>query len=222
MSRTKCAGLLLSYLQSLSRFDAVFDRQWLTSARTSEPIELNHRSIDALLKKGIHKTDFYPGHPPEPIRELGFSATLYSDGYSRASLQAHCGAYTPHVRNSLILSLPNATADGKRIFHPKSLVRLIEMSTDVWDPDTGQVWSHQLSEKIGETINDFQVGWMTYVASRLGPLPELDNRFDVHPIKDLGSIVVATSQRFNINNKHHVMRVSEVAKAFNPLTGSVS
>ncbi len=215
-SRRTCADRLLKFLKRLRHIDPVFKSNWFGAGERPEdprnkPVVLDSAALDSVLKKGIHKTDYVPGSLPTPIRDLGFSVCLVSDGYHRVSLWIQCGGHTKLVDNSIIIQLPNSGVAGGRVFSIPTLTRIFDLIVHCWNPDVGQVWSSQMSDAIGESNDDLQVGWLTYVASRTIALPTLDSRFQRVPIGRVGHVFVATKQRFNVDHENHVARLKHLS-----------
>lgn len=219
-SRRSCADRISRFIVSLQDIAPIFRANWFLAGEQPDdprnrPVKLSKVSLDSVLKKGTFKTDPAIGHPRVPIRDLGFSVWLASDGYQRVLLQVHCGAYTKFVHNSLNLSMPDTGVAGNQVFRVSALTELFRQVIDCWDPDVGQVWSVQLSDAIEEQPGDLQAGWLTYVAHRVKQLPKLDKRFHKVRVRNVGEIVMATKQRFNIDNPYHVNRVKSLARILN-------
>jgi hypothetical protein len=89
-------------------------------------------TVLATLAKGANHTDM----PRRPIPELGWRMGLWSGGPDEEcySVDFHCGAYSDHVRNSVVMDLPHA--GPLRI--DASLERALkayEALVEIWIPD---------------------------------------------------------------------------------------
>ena len=89
-------------------------------------------TVLATFAKSANHTDI----PRRPIPELGWGMGLWSGGTDDEcySVDFHCGAYSTHVGNSVVMNLPSA---GRlRIgVAPDRALKAYEALVEIWDPD---------------------------------------------------------------------------------------
>lgn len=55
-----------------------------------------------------------------------------------------------------------------------------------------------------------QIGWVTYLAHRLGVVPPLPAPVRIEPVEDKGTLIVLTPERFTASNPEHVALAERV------------
>lgn len=90
----------------------------------------------------------------QPIPELGFAFAAWNG--AEASLSAQIGAWSPYVRNAVVLNL----GSGVRLGEDSSRA-LLEALVRAFDPDHAVVTSHEHLAKAGVT-NPWEAGLFTY------------------------------------------------------------
>jgi hypothetical protein len=92
-----------------------------------------------------------------------------------------------------------------------------------WDPNWARVSTFQTRQAIyPELYQGVEVGWLTYLSNRYGPLPKLPDDCEVTRIEGLGSLIVIKGiDRLTASNPAHVeamRRLSEALKGAGLLT----
>jgi hypothetical protein len=113
------------------------------------------------------------------------------------------------------MDLPSGDATGRRVLRTKVLADLLQITVKCWDPDVGQVWSHELSDALEIPDDGIDVGWLTYVANRIRRIPSLSSPIRILSVAELGKIVLATHQPFCTQDHEHLQAAKSIAVALN-------
>ena len=152
------------------------------------------------------------------IEELGYSMALWNP--QQVIIRFHCAAY-PGVPampypNGCVLDLPYAdTAVGARILRETKLRSVLEAIVRCLDPDWGRVSTFHVHKAIHPMPDaGFNVGWLTYIADRYAPLPQLPEQYAVSRVGELGSLIVIKGiERLTASNPEHVAMVQQLSEA---------
>jgi hypothetical protein len=118
----KALGYERYFLPGRSRRDAL-----------KRELSVTPEAVLATLAKGVNRADI---PPRRPIPELGWSMRLWSGGPDDEcySVSFHCGAYSDHVGNSVVMKRPHA--GPLRIdASPERALKAYEALVDIWSPD---------------------------------------------------------------------------------------
>lgn len=138
--------------------------------------------IIAILEKGRNRRDI--GN--EVIEDLGFRIGLWNGAIDQdlsSSLGVHCGAYGPHVGNSVTLSLPAAIVCR---LGAEKIEYLLSLTCEIWQPEWAGVMSKQAMQARNFSGRRPFVDWMVYVPRTIHVVPPFAT---VMPVQGLGSIV---------------------------------
>ena len=134
--------------------------QWFTKGRaaqtTRSPVSASSSGILPFLKTNNRDTD------GSAIADLGFSLNLWNG--SSMSLSITCGAFSPAIRNSVVLSLPATAELGAEDL--ANMRALLDAVIDVWAPDVAVATSSQLIAEMGGGMPWQTRGWLNYSRSK--------------------------------------------------------
>ncbi|NPC69991.1 hypothetical protein HPP05_09575 [Corallococcus exiguus] len=160
-------------------------------------------ALTEAFRRGVNRE---PGGPP--IEDLGFRVGAYNDGTGQdfASVNMKCGSYAEfRIANSCVLSLPAKGANAERIFTASVLIEVVRSMALAWEPDWAVAMSRthrELDDADGKS--DMWLGWVTYLARQRGTVPPLPAPVRIEPVKDKGTLIILTPERFTASNPEHV------------------
>lgn len=155
-TKERCAQRVAAFfgrIQSRPGLGEWFTKGKSAKAAAKSPIPSNTEGVLPFLKTNNRDTD------GSAIAELGFNLNLWNG--SSISLAVTCGAFSPAIRNSVVLNLPETTELGAQDI--ASMRSLLEVFVDVWDPDQAVVTSPQLIAAKGGGMPWQTKGWLNYV-----------------------------------------------------------
>nr|WP_233583485.1 immunity 52 family protein [Corallococcus sp. CA053C] len=77
--------------------------------------------------------------------------------------------------------------------------------TLAWEPDWAFATSSAYEQQHREPDSaPFSLGWITYLSHRIGSVPPLPAPVHIEPVKDRGTLIVLTSERFTVANPEHI------------------
>jgi hypothetical protein len=220
-----CAGRLVHMLVGLAKANPAFGR-WNKKAKTraaanrpawAMPPDLTE--LTAVFEKGRRFKDV----PPDPWPEMGYVVSAWNgcDGSRGTSFQIFCGVYADWIPfpNHLELPLKPPSLDNAGLVNSIVLKRTLLSVATAWEPDYAVVlgtgyWEHLFGD--GEYAN-FRSGWMTYLApryaARIAPPPAAI----AEPVANGGLLLLATEERFSMDNPDHVAVADAIQAALAPL-----
>jgi len=158
--------------QCARRIAAFFDRiatlpelsQWFTKAKSAKaasklPVPVTAEGIESYLKTNNRDVD------GSAIAELGFNLNLWNGG--SATLSITCGAFSPAIRNSVVVNLPPTAEVGEDAL--AMLRSLLDACIDAWEPANAVATSPQLMTQEGGGMPWQTRGWLNY--SKGGAVP---------------------------------------------------
>ena len=157
-TKEQCARRVADFLTRIESHPST--SQWFPkgkSARVSTrvPVLVTLEGVLPFLRTNNRDSD------GSAIEELGFNLGLWNG--SSVGLTITCGAFSPTIRNCVVLSLP-ATADvGADDIAP--LRALLEAVIAVWEPDNAVLTSHRLIAMNGGGMPWQTRGWLNYCKS---------------------------------------------------------
>lgn len=151
-SREAVATRLVHFLSALA-IESDSLSTWFLKGRTKAsartPLELDMDAVASVLKVNRRDVD------GDVMSELGFSLGIWNGG--TASVAATVGAYSPYIRNSVVLSFIDTPADKSA----KDWRRFLDAAVRDLDPDHAVVTSNEHLMQRG-TANPWEAGWFTY------------------------------------------------------------
>lgn len=211
----QCAQRAHTLLHHLEPLDESFAR-WFPPTRSHrhapQPISRDVGALQALFSQGRTQND-----EGAVIEDLGFHISLDNGMWpgSRqrefAWLRFKAGSYADHVPNTCLLSPPSAGEPRERLVQASLFANILRAMVLAWEPERCIATSHAHRELVSErgTVGTF-VGWIMYFPDKLGPLPPLPHPVQVEHVKDRGSLLILTPERFTASNPEHVALAARV------------
>lgn len=162
----QCADRLSRCLVGLASdselLDAWFPKANRRSKATGAPVSVDSSALAALFRSGQNRRDA----DGSPIAELGLSVALWNGDFKRAvGLSVKCGAWSPVVPNSFVLSLPAADDGGSELYQPETARTMMRAVIASWEPEWATWTSHALREVQQPEPGAPVLGWATYLSS---------------------------------------------------------
>lgn len=136
----ECVDICLSTLSCLRNagYPAFFRLGRSRREGLRHPIEESRAAFRVLLAKGINRTDI----GRHPIPHLGFRLGAWSGGSDEESytLSIHCGCYSEHVSNVVLLQLPPA-GEYSLDAAPQRAQLAFEGLVATWKPEIAALWT---------------------------------------------------------------------------------
>jgi hypothetical protein len=150
-SREQAAQRLSAFLTRLSELSLEFGGWYLTGRTRSAALKHELRSDPGSIveKLRVNRRDV----GGEPIRELGFSLDAWNG--KRGSVSATIGGYSPHVPNSIVLSVetpPGTISDD-------TWRAVLEAVVEVFEPDDAVVVNTTRSDEAG-VLDPLEYAWL--------------------------------------------------------------
>ncbi|PZS06383.1 MAG: hypothetical protein DLM69_00075 [Candidatus Chloroheliales bacterium] len=207
----ECTSRTYSYMSYLAKLDYKLTR-WFDVGKTKKQFDLKREVkvvpnfIREFLLKGQNHND-----KGEVIERLGFSLSMWDgiDQEEGTALRINCGSYS--LSNRCILNLPSKGPVAERMIDKSLLISVMENTITSWEPD----WAFVQSDKYRSTIRVPRhggpyIGWMLYLSKQRGAVPPLPPPTRVEPVRNLGSLIILTEERFTADNPAHVELAAKV------------
>lgn len=220
-----CAVRLARTLDGLSKAHSAFscwNRQAYSRAAAYKSAWTMPPDVDeltAVFEKGRQ----YKDRPRIPWPEMGYSVSAWNgrDRPYGATLSARPGGYGPSrsLPNTVDLGLKRAGPDNTDLICTAVLKPALLSVATAWEPDYAVVvpwtyWPQVFGDGGYPTLRS---GWMTYLAPkyavRIIPPPSAI----VEPVSNGGLLLLATEERFDMDNPAHLAAAAAVQKALEPL-----
>jgi hypothetical protein len=197
-----CAERLLRCLNGLRAVSPIFASWLVIRGGTREQLVATPQALRDLLLAGRNRADFAPH---KVIKELGYSADLVTSPSPQEQLafRVVCGMHAsdPALINHCLLKF---AAKGDLSYDAIPLELKIEALTvlvESWNPDWAALRSRSLSKAVqsarGKAVEPY-FGWISYVAQRLGTLPEsIQKNFYHRALPGSGELIYATKEKFD-------------------------
>jgi len=197
-----CAERLFRCLNGLRAVSPAFASWLAIRGGTREQFVPTPESLRDLLLAGRNRTDF---PPHEVIEKLGYSADLVTSPspQEQLSFRVVCGIHAsdPGLINHCLLKF---AAKGDLSYDAISLdvkAEALAVLVESWDPDWAALRSRTLSKAVqsarGKATEPF-FGWISYVAHRVGRLPEsVQKNFYHRALHGSGELIYATREKFD-------------------------
>ena len=224
-STRDCAVRLARMLDGLASAHPAF-RHWNKQApsraaanRPAWAMPPDIGELTAVFEKGQQYKDV----PREVWPEMGFSVSAWNgrDGPHGASLTVRPGTYATFSRfpNTIDLTLKPAGPDNTDLVNSAVLKPVLLSVVSAWEPDYGVVvcwdyWQRLFGDRHWPL---FRSGWMTYLApqyaSQITPPPAAI----VESVPGGGLLLLATEERFSMDNPTHLAGADAIQAALDPL-----
>jgi hypothetical protein len=197
-----CAERLFRCLNGLRAVSPIFASWLAIRDRTREQLEATPEALRDLLLAGRNRTDFAPH---DVIEKLGYSADFVTSPSPQEQLgfRVVCGMY---ASDSALINhcLLRFAAKGDLSDDAISLevkVRALAVLIESWDPDWAALRNRSLSKALqsarGKAVEPY-FGWISYVAKRLGTLPDsIQKNFYHRTLPGSGEFIYATKEKFD-------------------------
>ncbi|HZI15785.1 MAG TPA: immunity 52 family protein [Myxococcus sp.] len=205
----ECARRMEVFLAGLSEVGPSFVR-WFQPGRSRKdalrrPIEPKREELARLVLRGRDRA----------FEDLGFHVSGWNgagDDSDATGFDIHCGGYSSAVRNTCVFTLPGRGLNADRILTAPMLAGLLRASAVAWEPDWGVATSHAHGRLLdARSVKGApRVGWVMYLASHRGTVPPLPAPVRVEHIKDRGTLLALTPERFTASNPEHVALAERV------------
>jgi hypothetical protein len=224
-STRDCAVRLARMLEGLVKAHLAFSR-WNKKANTraaaDKPAWAMPPDVDQLTA-AFEKGRQYRDRPRTPWPEIGYRVSAWNgrDPPYGASLAVWPGSYGPSrsLPNRIDISLNRAGPDNANLISTPVLKPVLLSVATAWEPDYAVVvpwtyWPQAFGDGGYPTLRS---GWMTYLApkyaARIIPPPSAI----VEPVSNGGLLLLATEERFDMENPAHLAAVAAVQTALGPL-----
>lgn len=175
--------------------------------------------LTAVFDKGRQYKDV----PREPWPEMGYSVAAWNglDPPHGASLSIRPGRYSDNraFPNSVGMEFDQSTPANADLLCAAALKPALLSVVSAWEPDHGNIvcwdyWDRLFGERHWPV---FRSGWMTYLApqfaSRITPPPAAI----AEPVAGGGLLLLATEERFSMDNPAHLAVADAIQAALGPL-----
>ena len=126
-------------------------------------------------------------------------------------LHLTCGGYSPWGGpNVCLLELDKKGALRERLLHAPVLAEVLTCMATAWDPDFAVATSSEMAGVVQERKSEVRVGWVTYLARRLGTVPPLPAPVRIEPVGALGWLLLLSPEPMTASNPEHVALTSRV------------
>jgi hypothetical protein len=151
-SQAEVADRLVRFLRTIGNIDPIYSQWFLKAGRKSaanKPVVAEPAEVAAMLKVNRRDVD------GDAIAELGFSFGCWNGVH--ASFSATVGAFSPHVQNSVVLSVGDSWDRGEL----KAYRRLLEAVVGAFNPQHAVVTSTELLDQANAAV-PWEAGWLIY------------------------------------------------------------
>ncbi|RKG95094.1 hypothetical protein D7V97_37815 [Corallococcus sp. CA053C] len=202
-----CARRTADFLNLLAECDP-FLSHWYKPARSRKDARKHPLmppdvpTLTEMFRRGASREKGGP-----VFEELGFSFWFGNggSGADSADLRLTCGCYSNVAPNSCVMPLPRRGENADRILTTPVLAAVLRSMTLAWEPDWAFATSSAYEQQHREPDSaPFSLGWITYLSHRIGSVPPLPAPVHIEPVKDRGTLIVLTSERFTVANPEHI------------------
>lgn len=154
-TKAQCALRVAAFFDRIATLPAL--SQWFTKGKSAKtapksPVPVTAEGIEPYLKTNNRDVD------GSAIAELGFNLSLWN-GIS-ATLSITCGAFSPAIRNCVVVNLPPTAEVGEDAL--ATLRSLLDACIDIWEPANVIATSSQLIAQEGGGMPWQTRGWLNY------------------------------------------------------------
>ncbi len=175
------------------------------------------------LTRVFEKGRQYKDVPREPWPEMGYSVSAWNgqeDPYA-VSLGIRPGGYSVYrpFPNHLDLALRRAGLGNADLISVAALKPALLSVASAWDPDyavvvCGDYWQHSFGDRGYPPLRS---GWMTYLAPQYAAHITPPAAAIVEPAPGGGMLLLATEERFDMDNPAHLAAADAIQAALEPL-----
>ncbi len=208
----ECARRAERFFHMLGRCDPSFS-QWYRAGRgfprelPGWPVSPRVKDLEELFLSGRHRADFGEGF----IEELGFSNVVWNAKKQMTRLHLHCGKSSPWGGpNSCLLHPTTESTVRERLLRAPVLAEVLTSMATAWDPDSAVAGSDEMRHLVQKEGREVDVGWLTYLARRLGAVPPLPAPVRIEPVGELGWLLTLSPQPMTASNPEHVALTQRV------------
>jgi hypothetical protein len=208
----ECAERARIFFRELKRIDPSWG-QWFRAGRRVRgapgiPVNVDDgQELEELFRRGKARA----GRSKTIIEDLGFSLWVWTERKERTSIQMHCGVYTPFSCNRCVVDLPAEGTIVERMANVPAMTQVLMCMTMAWDPEWALVNSDELFHFIPQRDKEeYPIGWIMYCSSRQGRVPPLPAPVRIERVKDKGTLITLTDERFTVSTPEHVARAVRV------------
>jgi hypothetical protein len=207
-----CAIRLSQMLSDLAEAHAAFahwNRKAMSRATANKPAWKMPPDIDELTQL-FEKGRRYKDATGELWPEMGYTVSAWNGldppyGASLAFRPGHYGDWIP-LPNRVELDLAPVASDNASLMNAPLLKRAPVGMATAWEPDYGNVvpttyWARSFGD---DPYPGLRSGWMTYLAPRYATRITLPPAVIVEPVAGGGMLLLATEQRFDMDNPAHL------------------
>jgi hypothetical protein len=220
-----CAVRLARMLEGLTKAHSAFalwNKKANSRAAANKPAWAMPPNIEELTKV-FERGRQYKDLPRVPWPEIGYRVVAWNgrDPPYGASLSVWPGSYgtSRSLPNRVDLSLKRAGSDNTDLINAAVLKPALLSVATAWEPDYAVVvpWTYWPQVFGDSGYPKLRSGWMTYLApryaTRLVPPPAAI----VESVPNGGTLLVATEERFDMENPAHLAAAGAVQTALGPL-----
>jgi hypothetical protein len=202
-SAEDCAQRSEFFLRLLSGFDPVWSCWNVVTDSKHEP--LVKPDVAAFIRMFGSKA-----HQQGPD---GFRFGLWvGDTVKEAtSVDVRCGSANLWLSSACAVGLPKSGPVSERVLTAPIMAEVLRAMALAWEPECGVATSHAHVEMVTSRprAGTF-VGWVMYFSRQRGPVPPLPAPVRIEPVKDKGTLVILTPERFTASNPEHVALAARV------------
>lgn len=228
-STRECAARMAQMLRGLVRAHPAFvhwNRKADTRAAAQEPAWAMPPDIDELT--AIFETGRqYKDVPQEAWPEMGYFVSAWNgqEPPYGISLSVRPGKYFDWIifPNTVEFTMNRATAGNVDLINGATLKPALLSVASAWEPDYAVVvcWDYWRRSFGSREYPALRSGWMTYLApqyaSRIVPPPQAIRE----PVAGGGLLLLATEERFEMDNPAHLAAADAIQQALAPLQSLV-
>jgi hypothetical protein len=221
----ECAGRLSRMLDGLAKAHPAFahwSKKANTRAAANKPawaMPPDTEELTAVFEKGRQYKDV----PRIPWPEMGYRVSAWNglDPPYGVSLSVRPGGYGdfPVFPNTIDLSLGRAGPGNTDLISVAVLKPALLSVATAWEPDYAVVvsWNYW-PRKFGDgKYPSLRSGWLTYLAPRYADLIKPPSAAIVEPVPGGGMLLLATEERFSMDNPKHLAVADAIQAALEPL-----
>jgi hypothetical protein len=208
----ECARRAERFFHMLARCDPTF-AQWYRAGRGASrelpgiPVRPEVQEWEQLFLRGRNRTDA----TGKVIERLGFTEFVWNAKKERTRIEFHCGEYSPWGQGNICLLDPPSTGPVReRLLRAPVLTEVLTSMATAWDPDFAMATSGEMVDLVERREREVRVGWLTYLSRRLGTLPPLPAPVRIHPVGELGWLLILSPEPMTASNPEHVAFTARV------------
>ncbi|WP_434389457.1 Imm52 family immunity protein [Melittangium boletus] len=137
--------------------------------------------------------------------------TGHVDRTQGGMVMMRCGSKAQVAPNHVRLFLPEEVLGHERMLTASVLSKVMKALAVSWEPDWAIATADGLWERLSQDSHlGCFVGWLTYLASQRGEVPELPAPVSTHPVEDKGTLILLGPDRLTPSNPAQVALAQRV------------